>query len=72
MPTRTSATSWLAKYFRFTLDHKVVGLSTFGMLIYFFNGGPLAIGTRTELLSPNYHVMSLNHVPARWSANTAP
>ena len=29
-----------------------------GMLVYFFTGGLLAIGIRTELLSPSYHVMS--------------
>ena len=29
-----------------------------GMLIYFFTGGLLAMGIRTELLSPTYHVMS--------------
>ncbi|HZF19167.1 MAG TPA: cbb3-type cytochrome c oxidase subunit I, partial [Burkholderiales bacterium] len=47
------------RYFRFTLDHKVVGLQyLIGMLIYFFTGGLLAIGIRTELLSPTYHVMS--------------
>jgi cytochrome c oxidase subunit 1 len=49
----------VAKYLRFTLDHKVVGLQyLIGMLIYFFTGGLLAIGIRTELLSPSYHVMS--------------
>jgi cytochrome c oxidase subunit 1 len=49
----------IARYFRFTLDHKVVGLQyLIGMLIYFFTGGLLAIAIRTELLSPSYHVMS--------------
>src|SRR6185437_12726145 len=49
----------IARYFRFTLDHKVVGLQYLvGMLIYFFTGGLLAIAIRTELLSPSYHVMS--------------
>jgi len=48
-----------ARYFRYTLDHKVVGLQYLvGMLIYFFTGGLLAIAIRTELLSPTYHVMS--------------
>src|SRR6201998_2393606 len=28
------------------------------MLFYFFTGGLLAIGIRTELLSPSYHIMS--------------
>ena len=49
----------LGKYFRYTLDHKVVGLQYLvGILIYFFTGGLLAIAIRTELLSPTYHVMS--------------
>jgi cytochrome c oxidase subunit I len=49
----------LAKYFRYTLDHKVVGIQyLIGMLVYFFTGGLLAIAIRTELLSPSYHVMS--------------
>jgi cytochrome c oxidase subunit I len=49
----------VSKYFRFTLDHKVVGLQyLIGMLVYFFTGGLLAIGIRTELLSPQYHIMS--------------
>jgi cytochrome c oxidase subunit I len=48
-----------SKYFRYTLDHKVVGLQYLvGMLIYFFTGGLLAMGIRTELLSPTYHIMS--------------
>jgi cytochrome c oxidase subunit I len=49
----------LAKYFRYSLDHKVVGIQYLvGMLVYFFTGGLLAIAIRTELLSPSYHVMS--------------
>src|SRR5580698_8213441 len=53
------ANGGLARYFRYTLDHKVVGLQyLIGMLVYFFTGGLLAIGIRTELLSPTYHVMS--------------
>jgi cytochrome c oxidase subunit I len=49
----------LAKYFRFTLDHKVVGLQYLvGMLIYFCTAGLLAMGIRTELLSPVHHVFS--------------
>src|SRR5215469_12773843 len=53
------ANGGLSKYFRYTLDHKVVGLQYLvGMLVYFFTGGLLAIGIRTELLSPTYHAMS--------------
>jgi cytochrome c oxidase subunit 1 len=49
----------LAKYFRYTLDHKVVGIQyLIGMLVYFFTGGLLAMAIRTELLSPSYHVLS--------------
>src|SRR5262245_38316566 len=49
----------LAKYFRFTLDHKVVGIQyLFGMITYFLTGGLFAMAIRTELLSPTYHIMS--------------
>jgi len=49
----------LAKYFRYTLDHKVVGIQYLvGMLVYFLTGGLLAMAIRTELLSPSYHVLS--------------
>jgi cytochrome c oxidase subunit I len=49
----------LAKYFRYSLDHKTVGIQYLvGMLVYFFTGGLLAIAIRTELLSPSYHVLS--------------
>jgi cytochrome c oxidase subunit 1 len=49
----------LAKYFRFTLDHKVVGIQYLvGMIIYFCTAGLLAMGIRTELLSPVHHVFS--------------
>src|SRR5690348_14838692 len=42
-----SANGGIAKYFRYTLDHKVVGLQyLIGMLVYFFTGGLLAIGIR--------------------------
>ena len=49
----------IAKYFKYTLDHKVVGLQyLIGTLVYFFTGGLLAMAIRTELLSPTYHIMS--------------
>jgi cytochrome c oxidase subunit 1 len=49
----------VAKYFRYSLDHKVVGIQYLvGMLIYFFTGGLLAMAIRTELLSPSYHVIN--------------
>ena len=53
------AAGGLSRYFRYTLDHKVVGIQYLvGMLIYFFTGGLFAIAIRTELLSPSYHVLS--------------
>src|ERR1700683_2187091 len=49
----------LEKYFRMTLDHKVVGIQYLvGMIIYFCTAGLLAMGIRTELLSPVHHVFS--------------
>src|SRR5260221_8033719 len=51
----------LAKYFRFTLDHKVVGIQyLFGMIAFFLTGGLFAMAIRTELLSPSYHIMGPN------------
>ena len=51
--------SGLAKYFRYTLDHKVVGIQyLFGMITYFLTGGLFAMAIRTELLSPTYHVLN--------------
>jgi len=48
----------LARYFRFTLDHKVVGIQYLvGMIIYFLTGGLFAMAIRTELLSPASHVL---------------
>jgi len=50
-PTR----SWV-RYFRMTEDHKVVGMQyLIGVLIFLFTGGLLAMGIRTELLSPTNH-----------------
>src|SRR5215469_11542638 len=49
----------LAKYFRYELDHKVVGIQyLIGMIIYFCTAGLLAMGIRTELLSPSHHVFT--------------
>jgi len=48
----------VAKYFRFTLDHKVVGIQyLYGMIVYFLTGGLFAMAIRSELLSPTYHLM---------------
>jgi len=47
-----------AKYFRFTLNHKIVGIQyLYGMIAYFLTGGLFAMAIRTELLSPSYHIM---------------
>ncbi len=52
-------TSGLARYFRYSLDHKVVGLQYLvGMIIYFCTGGLFAMAIRTELLSPVHHVFT--------------
>src|SRR5665213_1686159 len=51
-------TGW-SKYFRYNLDHKVVGLQyVVGVLLFFFTGGLLAMAIRTELLNPTTHVFS--------------
>jgi len=49
----------LAKYFRYELDHKVVGIQYLvGMIIYFCTAGLFAMAIRTELLSPTQHVFT--------------
>ena len=54
-----AASSGLARYFRYSLDHKVVGLQyLIGMIGFFLTGGLLAMAIRTELLSPSTHVFS--------------
>src|SRR5579862_6114941 len=51
----------VGKYFRYTLDHKVVGIQyLYGMIAYFLTGGLFAMAIRTELLSPTYHIMNSN------------
>jgi cytochrome c oxidase subunit I len=52
-------TSGLARYFRYSLDHKVVGIQYLvGMIIYFCTAGLFAMAIRTELLSPVHHVFT--------------
>ncbi len=47
------------RYFRFNLDHKVVGLQyVVAVITFFFTGGLLAMAIRTELLSPTVHTFS--------------
>lgn len=44
------------RYFKFTLDHKVVGLQyTVAVLGFFFTAGLFAMAIRTELLTPYTH-----------------
>ena len=62
IPQREEAaesSSGLARYFRYSLDHKVVGIQYLvGMLIYFCTAGLFAMAIRTELLSPTNHVFT--------------
>jgi cytochrome c oxidase subunit I len=52
-------TTGLARYFRYSLDHKVVGIQYLvGMIIYFCTAGLFAMAIRTELLSPVHHVFT--------------
>jgi cytochrome c oxidase subunit I len=54
-----AASGGIAKYFRFTLDHKVVGIQyLIGMIIYFCTAGLFAMAIRAELLSPTYHLFN--------------
>src|ERR1700735_2575614 len=49
----------VARYFRYSLDHKVVGIQYLvGMIIYFCTAGLFAMAIRTELLSPVHHVFT--------------
>jgi cytochrome c oxidase subunit 1 len=55
----TETPGGLAKYFRYELDHKVVGIQYLvGMIIYFCTAGLFAMAIRTELLSPVHHVFT--------------
>src|SRR5450755_894444 len=49
----------LSKYFRYSLDHKVVGIQYLvAMIGYFLTGGLFAMAIRAELLSPTYHLLT--------------
>jgi cytochrome c oxidase subunit 1 len=55
--TETYATTGVARYFRFSLDHKVIGVQYLvSMVAYFCTAGLFAMAIRTELLSPTSHV----------------
>src|SRR5580692_1273644 len=57
-PPETEYHGW-TRYFRYNLDHKVVGIQyVVGVLLFFFTGGLLAMAIRTELLNPTVHVFS--------------
>jgi cytochrome c oxidase subunit I len=59
VPDREEEASGLARYFRFTLDHKVVGIQYLvGMVIYFCTAGLFAMAIRAELLSPSDHLFN--------------
>ncbi|MGH9303305.1 MAG: cytochrome c oxidase subunit I [Acidimicrobiales bacterium] len=50
--------SW-TRYFKYTLDHKVVGIQyVIGVLMFLFTGGLLAMAIRSQLLSPGNHLMN--------------
>ncbi len=54
----TPINNW-TKYFRFSLDHKVVGMQyVVGVLLFMFTGGLLAMAVRTELLNPTTHIFA--------------
>src|ERR1022692_2680232 len=56
---RAGGDQGLARYFRYTHGHKVVGIQYLvGMVIYFCTAGLFAMAIRTELLSPVHHVFS--------------
>ena len=45
------------RFFKFSLDHKVVGQQyMIGVLLFFFTGGLWAMAIRTELLNPTNHI----------------
>ena len=49
----------VAQYLRYTLNHKVVGIQYLvAMIAYFCTAGLLAMGIRTELLSPTHQIFS--------------
>ncbi len=59
LPDWERAHPGIGRYFRYTLDHKVVGIQYLvGMIVYFCTAGLFAMAIRTELLSPVHHVFS--------------
>ncbi|HVC14563.1 MAG TPA: cbb3-type cytochrome c oxidase subunit I [Acidimicrobiales bacterium] len=53
---REDPDNW-TKYFRYSVEHKTVGMQYLIMvLVFFFTAGLLAMAIRTELLSPTTHI----------------
>jgi len=49
----------LSKYFRYSTNHKTVGIQYIvGVCLFMFTGGLLAMAIRTELLNPTIHVFN--------------
>ena len=49
----------ISKYFRYSTNHKTVGIQYIvGVLLFLFTAGLLAMAIRTELLNPTTHVFS--------------
>ncbi|MDE3007777.1 MAG: cbb3-type cytochrome c oxidase subunit I [Acidobacteriota bacterium] len=56
---KTQDVEGFSKYFRYSTDHKTVGLQyVIGVCLFMFTGGLLAMAIRTELLNPTIHVFS--------------
>jgi len=70
-PPPVPETGWM-RYFRYTEDHKVVGMQyLIGVLTFLFTGGLLAMAIRTQLLSPPPTSSGLTPTSPSW-ASTAP
>ena len=68
-PCPPPVNSW-TRYLGPALDHKVIGLQyTFVVLLFFFTGGLMALGIRTELLNPTNHVFGPGTYIS-WSVST--
>ncbi|MHB8334419.1 MAG: cytochrome c oxidase subunit I [Acidimicrobiales bacterium] len=58
-PAKETELNHWSKYFRYSTNHKTVGLQyVVGVLLFMFTGGLLAMAIRTELLNPTTHYFS--------------
>ena len=58
-PEKETELNHWSKYFRYSTNHKTVGLQyVVGVLLFMFTGGLLAMAIRTELLNPTTHYFS--------------